>query len=337
MKLVDDLKNELIGNIYSQTEVDNIMSKHDYFFIECEEYDEKNKKKNNKSNNNEVIIKYTNSKNQLWIKTEKDDSDFMVTNIVFVTKKRDVPTEVDPFHTFEDLNNVLTWLKENKKPHYWFCACLMTALGRRVEDTVSLKWSDLFLPNGEYKTRMNTLKEEKTKKILGVRINKFAKACIDEYCKMENISPIEQYDNKIFHVGSPAFRKMTKEAVKAVGIEYPVSTHSFRKYYANTMYELQQGDIEAIKIVQFQLGHADEYITKRYIGHIDKKTDKYNSDYADYLTKVSNGEDYLIDHLPNVSLKTDDLRNILIAALKMENTMENLSELLNMVDKLRVM
>ena len=112
--------------------------------------------------------------------------------------------------------------------HHWFTSCLMVSLGRRVGDTIALKWSDLFLVNGEYRERLTTLKEEKTGKVVGVKLNALAKFYIEEYCKLVAIEPMEHYKERIFSNSDAASRKMLKQAVQMSGLVYPISTHSFR-------------------------------------------------------------------------------------------------------------
>lgn len=113
------------------------------------------------------------------------------------------------------------------KYHHWLISCLMVSVGRRVGDTMSIKWSDIYTHNGKFRARLTTLKEEKTEKNLGVRLHPFIQDCITEYCQMANIKPLRVYNEKIFHIGTAAYRSALKKAIQEVGIEYPCSSHSF--------------------------------------------------------------------------------------------------------------
>lgn len=331
MKKIDKLKKELCGNVYFATELDNLMAEKGFTQIESDDQVE------------DGVIKYTNCKLQLWMTVDRDtDGNILVTNIKSVTKVNGVATKVDPFHTFDDLNKVLSYFWDHEQYHHWLCGNLMVAFGRRVGDTLSLGWSDLFLTNGEYRKRLITLQEEKTGKVLGVRIHEYAKECIHRYCEKLGVNPMTYYQEPIFSIKNAAFRAALKKAVAEVGLTYPVSTHSFRKFYGNMMYKLHQGDGDALSIVQFMFGHSDINITKTYIGAVDEKIDRYNVDYAEYLKDASEGKEVAFKNTPIYSLKSDDIRNIISIAYqlgKQDNHMsevEDINYLLSLVEEKRV-
>ncbi len=119
------------------------------------------------SNGTENLIKLTNYRSQIWVEGETDEeNNILVINLKSISKIDSEPTRVDPFRTYEDLQKILNYFYDNKMYHHWLTACLMVSLGRRVGDIISLKWSDLFLSNGEYRERLTTLKEEKQGKWL---------------------------------------------------------------------------------------------------------------------------------------------------------------------------
>ena len=332
MKKIDKIKKELCGNVYSVTELDNLMAEKGFAQIESDDQVE------------DGVIKYTNCKLQLWITVDRDtDSNVLVTDIKSVTKVGGVATKVDPFHSFDDLNKVLSYFWNHEQYHHWLCGNLMVSFGRRVGDTLSLGWSDLFLANGEYRERLITLQEEKTGKVLGVRIHEYAKECIHKYCEKLGISPMTCYQEPIFSIKDAAFRAALKKAVAEVTLTYPVSTHSFRKFYGNMMYKLHQGDVDALSIVQFMFGHSDINITKTYIGAVDEKIDRYNVDYAEYLKDASEGKEIAFKNTPIYSLKSDDLRNIISMSYRLGkdgnhmSEMEDMNFLLSLVEEKRVM
>ena len=334
MKSIKELKEELVENVFSMDDLENLLAENKFFPVETEEAED-----------GDNISKYSNGKCQLWVYYTQDDED----NILVTATKRVTKcaggTRVDPFHSFEDLGNVLCWFYDNGKYHHWLIACLMTAFGRRIEDTVSLKWSDLLLADGTYRDRLNTLVEQKTGKTVGVRANKFAVMCVDEYCRIANVKPLEHYTENIFDVTSAAFRAALKKAVLAYEIPYPVSTHSFRKFYANTLYKMHQQEADALSIVQAILGHSDPNITKLYIGAIDEKIDRYNRDYSQYLLDCKDGKDVACSNSPVVVLTMENLRGILGDAYKsgMNNhggdvdvQLEDINRLLAAVDERKI-
>ena len=315
MKKIDKIKKELCGNVYSVTELDNLMATKEFTQIESDDQVE------------DGIIKYTNCKLQLWLTVDRDlEGNILVTDLKSVTKVGGVATKVDPFHTFDDLKKVLTYFWDHEWYHHWLCGNLMVSFGRRVGDTLSLGWSDLFLSNGEYRERLVTLQEEKTGKVIGVRIHDYSKECIQKYCEKLGIKPMEHYQESVFSIGAAAFRSALKKAVADVGLTYPVSTHSFRKFYGNMMYKLHPQDADSLSIVQSMFGHSDPNITKMYIGAIDEKIDKYNVDYAEYLKDASEGKEIAFKNTPIYSLKSDDIRSIIGMAYKMGKESTQMSE-----------
>ncbi|MBM6685434.1 tyrosine-type recombinase/integrase [Faecalicatena contorta] len=331
MKKIDRIKKELCGNVYSAIELDNLMAEKGFTQIEADDQIE------------DGVIKYTNCKLQFWLTVDRDsDGNILVSDVKSVTKVGGVATKVDPFHTFDDLNKVLLYFWNHDQYHHWLCGNLMVSFGRRVGDTLSLGWSDLFLTNGEYRERLATLQEEKTGKVVGVRIHDYAKECVRRYCETLNINPMEHYQESVFSIGDAAFRAALKKAVSEVGLTYPVSTHSFRKFYGNMMYKLHPQDADALSIVQSMFGHSDPNITKGYIGAIDEKIDKYNTDYAGYLIDSSKGKEVAFKNTPIYSLKSDDIRNIISIAYqlgKQDNhisDVEDINYLLSLVEEKRV-
>lgn len=306
MKKIDKIKKEFCGNVYSVIELDNLMAEKGFTQIEADDQVE------------DGVIKYTNYKLQLWLTVDRDsNSNILVSDVKSVTKVGGVATKVDPFHTYADLSRILSYFWIHEWYHHWLCGNLMVSFGRRVGDTLSLAWSDIFLSNGEYRERLVTLQEEKTGKVIGVRIHDYAKECIKKYCEKININPMEHYQESIFSIKDAAFRAALKKSVAEVGLTYPVSTHSFRKFYGNMMYKLHPQDADSLSIVQSMFGHSDPNITKGYIGAIDEKIDKYNVDYAEYLMDASKGKEVAFKNTPIYSLKSDDIRDILSVAYKL--------------------
>lgn len=296
---IEKIKAKIGYDVISETELENTMAELGYFPLETDD-------------NSENLIKYTNYKCQIWIDVVRDgENNLLCENIRQVTKEKGEETKVEPIHTFEELLAIEDYFKDNKQYQYWLIGWLIASLGRRVGDVVALKWSDLYKINGSFRDRLSTLKEEKTGKTIGLSFTNFARARIEEYCNMENINPMERYNEKVFAVGSAAFRKNLKKAIEHVGIDYPVSTHSLRKFFGTMLAKLHPNDGNAIKIIQYIFGHSSEEITKVYIGTIDEKKDKFVADLSDYLENSYDGKTYEIDNSPVITLKTADLRELI--------------------------
>lgn len=328
-KKIDVMKTEILGDVMSLSELENYMNRYGFSLMETDEFENSN------------IIKFTNFKSQIWIDVETDEcNNILVLSLKSIAKTISEPTRVEPFRTYEDLEKILDYFKNNHIYHHWFTSCLMVALGRRIGDTLSLRWSDLFLSNGEYRKRLTTLKEEKTGKIVGVQLNALAKNYIEEYCNVMMINPTEHLGERIFTGTDGAFRKALKQAVSDTGLNYPISTHSFRKFYANTIYKIHPQDHDNLMIIQTMMGHSDPEITKIYINEIERKSDKYNQDYSDYMLKKKNGEEIEISNSPYLSIAWDNYRDLLSKLWDMAKSgmdkFDGINKIIGMAEKFMV-
>lgn len=326
-KKIDKIKEELVGEVFSITELENYISKFYYNLIETEDEETDN------------VVKFTNYKSQIWITYSAIDENgnMLIDSVKSISRTDYAPTRVEPFRTYEDLEAVLNYFKDHQMYHHWLTGWLMATLGRRVGDTLALRWCDLYKGDWNYRERLTTLKEEKTDKIVGVRFNIVARLKVEEYISLSNINIEEQkYLERIFDNTAASFRKALKQAINAVGLTYPLSTHSFRKYYANTLYKLHPQDVDNLSIVQTVLGHSNQEITKVYLCEIDRKIDKYNEDYSNYLMAKMSGQSFEISDCPVVTLKTQDIRNILSQCWDMAQSgsdkFKGINQLIGMVE-----
>lgn len=296
--IVKELKKKLSNELISETELENLM--YEYGYIPMEE-----------DTDSETILKFQCATNRVWIDVVRgDDMLLLVDNVRIATKEKGVETEAEPFRSFEDLRAIQDYFWNNKLYAYWLGGWLMTSFGRRVNDIFSLKWSDIYRPDGRFKERLD-IEEEKTGKKVGILIWDFPKQRIAEYCEALGINPLDNYNGKIFNRGSAAFRTALREkAIPFVGIEYPVSTHSYRKYFGNLIYKLHPNRADRLTILKILFGHSSEKITEVYIGDIDETKDLFVSDFSKFLEKSYSGEEYMIDNSPVITFRTQDLRQI---------------------------
>ena len=294
----DIIKEKILNEVLSITELENIMSEFEFVPVETED--------------DMDLIKFTNYKSQIWIEGETDyEENILITNMSVVNRVESEPTRVEAFRSYEDLEKVLNWFWDNGHYSHWITAWLMTALGRRVGDTCSLKWSDIYKKDGNYRERLTQLKEEKTGKKVAPILNALAKMKMEEFTSVTEATPMNRYTEKIVDTKPSAFRKMLKKAVSEVGLTYDISTHSFRKYWATTIYKLNPQDADNLMIVQTMLGHSSSEITKIYIGEIEKKQDNYMRKYSDYLISKGQGINMEISNSPMMVIKAEDFREIL--------------------------
>lgn len=323
-RLIDKLKAELIGEIYDLNEFDNILFEKG--FSELEE-DEEEQVKNAR--------KYTNGKFSIWVECDIEGNSIYIGNIKGVTKQKGEETATDPFASYKDLEKVQNWFKENGKYHYWLAGWMMANLGRRVEDIMNLKWSQIIDDNGNFNKQIR-IREKKTNKTAVLECTSFLINRVKEYCDITEIVPKQHYDENIFSVGTAAMRTALKNAVRETGISGQISCHSYRKYFACMQLELHPDDIYAMRMVMEMMNHSSEEMTRKYLKILDDKKTRYQHDFSDYMDSMYNGTGFEINHAPVITLKTNDLREVLIVAMKKDYSVESLNDLLDMVEKLRL-
>lgn len=134
------------------------------------------------------------------------------------------------------------------------CLVLEANLGLRIEDILGLKLSDIVKDGSVY--RLDII-EQKTKKkrtfIVPIEIYQF----IFIYCSENNIGK----NDIIFPITERAVQKHLKTVVDYLGYEN-ISTHSFRKFYASSIYDANNHDIELVREL---LQHSSTATTRRYI------------------------------------------------------------------------
>lgn len=300
MSRLSTIKNDLIDDVLTFDELESYMSKYD--FVPYENEDEESA---------DGVIKFTNYKSMIWIEgTIDEDNCILVHNVKNVTKFTSESNRVKPFKDFNDLIAVQNAFKEKGQYDYWLAGWLCGSIGRRCGDIMSLKWDDLYLGNGKFREAL-PIKEQKTGKQVGAIINDLAREKVEEYIQLVGVDPMENYHKKIFSKGYESFRQALQKVVNEVGIDYPISTHSYRKFYANTNYKLHPQDDDRLVIIQTEMGHSDVETTKIYIGLISEKIEQYNKDYAEYVLNKENGIDVEINNSPVVSVRADDYRSLL--------------------------
>ena len=119
----------------------------------------------------------------------------------YATKKKG-KTEVYPFWNLEDIKNVVEWFENNNEWDGYLITLLELLLGRRIGDTISMKWSDLYYENGNQREEVTTIEEQKTGKTTEIPIGNLVFEVVNKYCEKKNINPMEHYDEFIFNFQS---------------------------------------------------------------------------------------------------------------------------------------
>lgn len=253
-------------------------------------------------------------------------------------------TEVYPFWNLEDIKGMVDAFTRHEQWHWrlaFMCGLLM---GRRAGDTLAMIWSNLYEPNGRRRNHL-LIKEEKTKKDTYVLIPALIWTEVELYISKTGVDPSENnYMNMIFpgtDRKDAAYRAAFKKAATEAGITYPVSTHSTRKTFGYYGVKLHPYDPANIDVLQKFFNHSDRTTTLRYIGLTQEKQDNYSKDWANVMTDILDGKKPTIENSPVVTLKSDDLRDILVLAIKKgreeSDDLSILNDLISTIEQKRVM
>ena len=135
-------------------------------------------------------------------------------------------------------------------------------VGLRVSDILQLT------PN-KIKGSQLTIVEKKTNKqqVRQISTNVYSK--LMDYCLDNNIKSNEL----IFKITERNVQKVLKKVCEYLNLEN-VSTHSFRKFYATSIYQKSDNDLFLVKEL---LNHSFISTTQRYIGKDYDKINKYSA------------------------------------------------------------
>lgn len=276
-------------------------------------------------------------------------------------------TEVYPFWYMEDIKNMMDYFKMKGMWHWYLVFNFGLLLGRRISDTLSLKWSDFFYENGRMKDETD-IKEWKTGKVVRLYICEACKDALRLYIDKTGIDPMENYNDFIngniqmsqlledkeeyseeeyenlmmraLQSHAAAFRKQFKIAADACGIQYAVSTHSLRKTFGYFSVKLHPYDITTIDKLQGIFSHSDRNTTLHYIGIAREDEIKLYKDMGNFITDISNGNKPVIKNSPVIPLKAEDFREILSKCWDMaqngEDKFNGINNLIGIAEKCMV-
>lgn len=239
-------------------------------------------------------------------------------------KKKGVSSETFEF-TIEDAHRISDYLLSNEKWLHYLIFTLQTNTARRIGDIMRLCWKDIFNPNsGKFRENITTFAEEKTGKFAAPFINDTIKETVIMYLDKIGYDPAtDNYEQEIVwqHTGNYRGRPMTynafynclKNAMKNLGIEYNIGTHSCRKFCGSVLEATHGGDTKRMSIISSMLNHSSEQITRRYIGLQKKDENRYYVDYGEFHKRyVVDGETFEgAENLPIINIDINDLRNII--------------------------
>lgn len=165
----------------------------------------------------------------------------------------------------EQYNEILNTIDSGfltSRPNYTVSSILRLEanLGLRISDILKLTLDSLVYENGRYRLDIT---EQKTGKKREFTVPLQIVEYLRQYNKKNGIK-----DNElIFTITERAVQKHLKKACDYLGYEN-ISTHSFRKFFATSIYKDNDYDIA---LVQRLLQHSSPETTQRYIGISEKQ------------------------------------------------------------------
>lgn len=259
----------------------------------------------------------------------RDDEDFIVTDVTSSKLNKEGNDASEPFHSYSDFKGVQDWFLDHGRKDLWLAGIVMVGTQRRINDVLqNMTWGTFYGNNGKMRSHIR-LEEQKTGKKVNPPVNSYIRHYMDEYVEENHINVKAHIDDQIFGMTPATFRNWLGKAKEAVGIDYPLGGHSYRKYGANLMFQLHRNDPNAMKIIQSILGHSDENITRIYIGQMDEEEDRYLNDLGDALLKKDNGEDFSINDSPMTIMTREDFRGYLMEAITRAQSGEDAMSIFN--------
>jgi len=182
----------------------------------------------------------------------------------------DRPIEINEYKkVIELITNGFQYKADNKdktfRPNKQLALALQlqASLGLRIGDVLELKVSSV--KGGKLEIR-----EDKTDKLQYRDINANVVNAIMQYALDNKLNSID----KLFNIGVRAIQKQLKIVCDYLQLEN-ISTHSFRKLYAVTVYENNNNNIELVKEL---LNHTSIATTQRYIRVSQQAINKASKD-----------------------------------------------------------
>jgi integrase len=136
-------------------------------------------------------------------------------------------------------------------------------LGLRISDILQLHLNDIIRDGNRHRL---DIVEQKTGKVRTFTVPNEILMYIQEYALKNNL----RRDAKLFDLSERAVQKQLKIVTDFLGLE-GIGTHSFRKYFATTIYRENDYNIELVRTL---LQHSSSSITQRYIGIQQKEIEE---------------------------------------------------------------
>lgn len=153
------------------------------------------------------------------------------------------------------------------------------SIGCRLGDILKMKLSDIYISDKGYRLK---IKEEKTGKERNVPIPDSLYAYLTEYAMTAG----RKRDDTIFSITPRAVSKYIKKVANYLGYEN-ISSHSWRKLYALTIYEKTNFNLVE---VQQALLHSSIATTQLYLNRRSEKLEKILSEHCSIVNSEEDND-----------------------------------------------
>lgn len=189
----------------------------------------------------------------------------------YATKKKG-KTEVYPFWNMSDIKNVVEWFEKNDEWDGYLITMLELLLGRRIGDTVMMKWSDLYYENGNRKSEINTIEEQKTGKVTNLPVSNMVFEAVDIYLTHVKVKPMEHFDEYIFEY-EPKSKWMNRDINSSMYMNVEVWCNALSKDFSDKRKENILSDYKKQKEYE-TIGEYLHYVVE-YNDVVKWQTDDY--------------------------------------------------------------
>lgn len=131
---------------------------------------------------------------------------------------------------------------------------LQANIGLRIGDIVNLRLSDIVRDGERYRL---DIVEQKTKKKREFTVQNYILTCLQTYALNNNIKP----NQKLFDITVRQVQKHLQTTAEHLGLEN-VGTHSFRKFFAVSIYNSNGYNVELVREL---LQHSTTAVTQHYL------------------------------------------------------------------------
>lgn len=254
-----------------------------------------------------------------------EDTEIKKLDSYLTTKEK----SADPITNIDDIKKLTNYFIDGGKWIHYLVFVVSVNMGRRISDTLKLKWSDMFDQNNDFHDCIR-ITEKKTGKPINITINVAVKSALSLYIQQKKIDPSEMnlHKDMLFYqfdgtykghvLTYSAYNKQLKIAAHAVGVKGHITTHSTRKTFGRLCLLLHPNDPSVMITLMSLYNHSDLKTTNIYLGKTQERVNQYLIDIGVMWDNcIDKDEGVLINpSSPVITINADKLRSILLDTYK---------------------